>query len=204
MAESLLDEAFTDVSYFYTTYYYSIITAVVIVLVGFIIGKFLSKLVQRTLHGMEIDSILRKSTQTTIKLEQPLASVTRYLIYTVAVIMALNQLHVTTTILQMIIAGVILIVVIAAALAIKDFIPNAVSGFYILKNRLIVKGQVISTCGVTGKVVAVTLVETKIQTKEGDMVHVPNSSITKSELMTLRGSKRKKMKVGKNKKGFFF
>lgn len=204
MAESLLDRAFTDVNYYYATYYYSIITAVVIVLVGFILGKFLSKIVLRTLHGMEVDSILRKSTQTNIKLEQPLALVTRYLIYAVAIIMALNQLHVTTTILQMIIAGVIIIVVIATALAIKDFIPNAVSGFYILKNKLIEKGQVISTCGITGKVVAVTLVETKLQTKEGDMVHVPNSSITKSELMTLHGLKRKKARDRKNKKRFFF
>ncbi|MBI4150034.1 mechanosensitive ion channel [Candidatus Woesearchaeota archaeon] len=186
MVEGFLANVIEWVEYVYTTYYYSIISAIIFVLVGFIIGKLLGRLVHRTLHSMEVDTILKKAMQTNVKLEQPLATVTSFLIYTIAIIMALNQLQVTTTILQMIIAGVILVIIIAAAFAVKDFIPNAVAGFYLLKNNVIKEGQVISVKGVKGKVIAVTLIETKLQTKEGNLVHIPNSSITKAEIVTLK------------------
>ncbi len=172
--------------YLFRNYYVSILSAVIILLVGFIIGKLLGRVVQRSLHGMEVDAILKRATKSDIVMEHSMGIVTSYLIYAISVVMALNQLHVTTTILQMIIAGIIIIVIIAAALAVKDFIPNAFAGFFLLKNKTIEEGQRIRVKGIEGKVVSITLVETKLQTKEGDMIHIPNSSLTKSEITTLK------------------
>jgi len=185
MNESLLDTAYTGSNYLLKNYYSKIITAVIIILVGFTIGKLLGRIVQKVLHGMEADAIFKKAIQADIRIEQTAGRFTSYLIYAITVVMALNQLNVTTTILQMIIAAIIITVVIAAALAVKDFIPNAFAGLYILKKKTVEEGQRVRIKGIEGKVVAVTLVETKLQTKEG-IVHVPNSSITKSEIVTLR------------------
>jgi len=192
MAESLLDSAFNGVSHLFGTYYYSIITAVIILLVGLTVGKLLGRIVQRVLHGMEADAILKRATQADIRVEQTFGSFTSYLIYAITVVIVLNQLNVTTTILQIIIAGIIIIIIVAAALAVKDFIPNAFAGFYILKNKMLEEGQAVRIKGVEGRVVTVTLIETKLQTKDGDMVHIPNSSITKSELVKLKALRGKK------------
>ena len=194
MEESLLDRIFLWLDHFFRAYYYSLLTAVIIALVGFIIGKVLGRVVQRVLHGMEVDNIFKRATQLDITFEHKLGRFTSYLIYAISIIMALNQLNVTTTILQMIIAAVIIIIIIAAALAVKDFVPNAFAGFYIISKKVLEEGQTVRVKGVQGKVIAVTLMETKLQTKSGDLVHVPNSSFTRSELITLHQAKRQKKK----------
>ncbi len=191
MSESLLDRAFGLMDHIYNSYYYSIIIAVIIALVGFIIGKVVGRFVQRTLHSMDVDAILKRATQSGVQMEKPLATVTSYFIYAIAIIMALNQLNVTTTILQMIIGAIILVGVIALAFAVKDFIPNAMAGFYLLRHKVIEEGQAICVRGIRGKVIAVTLIETKLQTKDGDVVHIPNASITKSEIVLVKGDKKK-------------
>jgi small-conductance mechanosensitive channel len=42
-----------------------------------------------------------------------------------------------------------------------------------------------------GRVMSVSLFETKLQTKKGDLIHIPNSELTKTHIIKLSGKKKK-------------
>ena len=173
--------------------YLKLLVAFIILLTGAIIGKLLGKLTNRILHEIELDNILKKATGKELKFEKFISSFAMYLVYFITIIMVLNQLNVTTTVLQMILAAVIIIIIISVILAIKDFVPNAFAGLYIYRRGLIKEGETINLNGIVGKVAHINLVETKLETKEGDLVYVPNSTITKKGVMKVKGKAQKKL-----------
>lgn len=156
--------------------------AIVIIALGFILGKLLGRLVKRALHEAEVDNILKK-VGLRFSLENLFSTITRYFIYIVSIIMALNQLGVTTTVLQLILGGVILLVILFAFISLKDFVPNAIAGFFIYRKQLIKRGDVIKFHNISGKVAGVGLVETEIIIKSKDKLYIPNSNIIRSELL---------------------
>ncbi|MFO8016695.1 MAG: mechanosensitive ion channel family protein [Candidatus Woesearchaeota archaeon] len=173
--------------------YSNILVAFIILLMGFIIGKLLGKLTHRLLNEVGLDHILKKASGVELKLERFLAAAVTYFIYFITIIMVLNQLNVTTTVLQMLSAAVIILIIVSVILAVKDFIPNAFAGIYIYRRDLIKKGEKIRVKGIEGEVAHINLVETKLETSEGDIVYLPNSAITRTEVVKLKkGQGRKK------------
>ena len=159
--------------------------AIIILLVGFIIGKLLGKLVSRVLHELEVDE-LSKKTGAKVKIAEALGSLTSFLIYFIAVVMALDQLGIKTIILYIIAVAVIIFMILAMLLGIKDFIPNMFAGFFVFRKKLIKKDDWIMVHGVKGKIEKINLVETTLKTKTGDTVIIPNSTLMKEEVIKLR------------------
>ncbi len=190
MAKELVLNAISYVDGIFMGFYTKILAAVVMLLVGIILGKIAGKLIMKILHEIELDEIIKKAGGVDIGLEKVLGTFTAYFIYFIAVIMALNQLNITTTVLQMISGAVIIIVIISIVLAIKDFVPNLFAGIYIYRNKFIEEGEVIKVKGMEGKIIKINLVETKIETKGKDIVYIPNSALTKTEIIKVK--KRKK------------
>lgn len=172
--------------------YTDILVAVLILLVGFIIGKVLFKLLHRALAEVELSRMLKKA-GVTLNIESGIASFAQYLAYFITIIMALNQLNIITTVLQMIVGGVVIILVISVALALKDFVPNAIACLYIFKNKFVDIGDIVRVKGVEGKVVQITLIETKLETNDGNTMLIPNAVLVKTEVVKV-GSKRQRAK----------
>jgi len=160
-----------------------LIAAVIIILVGFIIGRILGKLVQKVLHELEIDRILKKKANVKFSFEKTVGKFVAYFIYFLTLVIALNQLGLTTTILHMISAAVLIIVVISIILGIKDFIPNLLAGMHINRHNMINEGDKIRVRGTEGKVMSVDLTEIKLKTKSGDIIFIPNSIFIKEEVI---------------------
>jgi small-conductance mechanosensitive channel len=80
-------------------------------------------------------------------------------------------------------AAFLILIILSILLAIKDFIPNIISGFLIYKKNLIQQGDKIKIEGLSGKVRKINLVETEVKTSSGDIIHIPNSTLTKKELV---------------------
>jgi len=179
----------------YSSFYANIISAVVILFVGFIIGKIAGKLVFRILHELGIDDIMKKAVGIEKPIEKLASSLAAYFIYFMALIMALNQLRITTTVLQMVVAAAMLLFIISFILAVKDFIPNMFAGIYIFKNRHVAEGEFIKVKGIQGKVTAITLLETKLRTKEGDTVCIPNSLLIKNEVIKVKKGRKTTVKT---------
>ena len=157
-----------------------IVAAVVIVLIGLIVGRVIGKLVRKGLHELEIDSILNKYAKIRIPIEESFGRIVSYVIYFIAIILALNQLGLSTFILRVILWIILVLVVAFVILAFKDFIPNLAAGFFIHHKLKLKKGNIIEVAGVKGKIINMNLVETTIKTKNKEEVIVPNAMLNKN------------------------
>lgn len=175
----------TYISTLFSQFFVKFIIAIVIVLIGFIIGRAVHKVLQKILHEIELNKNLKKA-GIKLSLEQFIANFAKYFIYFIAVIWALTELGLTTTVLYMITAVILLLIIISIILAIKDFIPNAFAGFFIYQKKMFKQGDKIIIHNLEGTIQKITLIETEIKTKKGDTIYIPNSLITKKEVLIKR------------------
>jgi len=163
-----------------------LVAAIAILLIGVLFARFLSRLMYKILNEIKLNVILKDEFGIKLPLEEFFSRTVEYIIYFVTIIMALNQLGLTTTILYILLVVILIIIIILIVLAFKDFMPNLTAGFYINKTKNIKKGDNIEIDTVKGKILDIDLIETKIKTKEGDIVLVPNSFLLKGELRKLK------------------
>jgi len=184
-----ISDLFNKLNNIFSDFLVELIIALIILLVGIIIGKIVGKLVQRGLHEVELNNILKSTSKIRINLEEFIAAFVTYLIYFITVVVALRQIGLATLILDIVAAIIIVIIVLAVFLGIKDFIPNTIAGIFLHQKRMLKEGDVIKVTGIEGKVIYMDLVETKVETKDGDIIHVPNSILIKEKMVI---KKRKK------------
>lgn len=155
-----------------------LVAAITILLIGLILGRFFSNLVKKILKEVELNNIIKKEFKLDWPVEQFLVSFIRYLVYFVALVIALNQIGLASIILYMILGVILLFIIIFIILATKDFIPNVVSGFLIQHRKLLKKGDKIKVKDIQGEVVNITL--TEVQIKSGnEVIVIPNSVLSK-------------------------
>lgn len=168
-----------------------LVVAIAIILLGLVFGRFIGNLTKRLLHELEINRVLSEQANVNIPLEEFVSSLVKYLVYLIAVITALSQIGLAGTIFY-ILVGLILATLLAfIILAVKDFIPNAISGFFLHKKNKFKIGDTIEVNNIKGKVTEMSLLETKIKVKSKDVVFIPNSLLTKSEVKILNEGSRK-------------
>jgi small-conductance mechanosensitive channel len=159
-----------------------LVAAIAILLLGVLFGRFLSKLTLKILKEVKLNTILKEELGIRLPLEEFFSRLIEYVVYFVAIIIALNQLGLTATVLYIVLISILVLIVVLMILAFKDFVPNLTAGFYISQKKNIKKGDVISINTVEGKILDINLIETRIKVKEGDEILVPNSMLLKSEL----------------------
>ncbi len=166
-----------------------LVVAVIIVLIGLVAGKLLGKFIHKLLHEIELNKLIKKSAGIKISAEEIISSFVTYFIYFIFIVMALNQLGLTTVVLHMISGAILILIIISILLSIKDFMPNMFAGFFIHQKGFIKEGDIIQIDNTKGKVVHINLVETKIETKKGDIIYIPNSLLTKKTVVKLKNKK---------------
>jgi len=157
-----------------------IIIAIVILIFGLVFGRFLGKLTKKITKELEIDRILQEQARIHFSVEDLLSSIIQYTVYIITIIIALNQLGLARTVMYIILAVILVIILIMMILALKDFVPNIIAGFFIHQKKLIEKGDRIKIKDVEGTILYISLVETKIRTKSKDIVYIPNSLLMKN------------------------
>ena len=130
-----------------------LVVAVIIVLIGLVAGKLLGKLIHKLLHEIELNNLIKKSAGIKISMEEIISSFVTYFIYFIFIVMALNQLGLTTVVLHMISGAILIIIIISIMLSIKDFMPNMFAGFFIHQKRFIKEGDIIKVDNIKGKIV---------------------------------------------------
>jgi small-conductance mechanosensitive channel len=166
----------------------------VLLLIGFILGKILGRLIYKFMHSFEVNETFSRLTGTTLKIEEIAETFTTYFIYFVTIVIVLQQIGLVSTILHMIAEGIIILIVLSTFLGIKDFIPNAISGFFMHSNKKFKVGQKIKVKGMQGKIIEINLLETKIETRNGDIIFIPNSVLSKTEVTYIKAKKAVKKK----------
>ena len=176
----------TLINQFFTSSLAKLVAAVAILLIGVLFARFLSKLIQKILKEVRLNKFLKDEFGIKLSLEEFISRFVEFIIYFIAIIMALNQLGLTTLILYIILIVVLVIIIVLVVLAFKDFMPNLTAGIYIHQKKSFKVNDVISIKTVEGKVISINLIETTVKTKQGDEVLVPNSMLLKSELRKKR------------------
>lgn len=191
----LMVQAYYSVKESTSGLFYKFIVAIILLLVGFIIGRIAGRLVYKFLHSFELNENFSKLSGVSMKIEEIAESFTTYFIYFITIVIVLQQIGLATTVLHMIAAGVIIVIILSTFLGIKDFVPNAIAGFYIQSRKTFIVGQTIKVKGMSGKIVQITLLETKLETKSGDIILVPNSILHKTEVTYVKKGQKGKKKV---------
>ena len=171
---------------------YKFIVAIVLLLIGFILGKLLGRLIYKLLHSFEVNEAFHALAGVTLKIEEIAETFTTYFIYFVTVLVVLQQIGLVSTILHLIAAAIMILIILSTFLGIKDFIPNAVAGFFIQHKKELKVGQKIKIKGMQGTITEITLLETKIETKTGDVIFIPNSVLSKTEVTYVKAGKKEK------------
>ena len=151
-------------------HFIAITKATIILLVGFLVAKFLSNLVTRfnfanmTNHGQ----ILLK----------------RAIFYGIMILMSMSALRELGFDLSVIL-GAAGILSVAIGFASQTSASNLISGLFLMMERPFSIGDVIRVEQTTGEVISIDLLSVKIRTFDNLYVRVPNESMIKTQVTTL-------------------
>ena len=154
--------------------------AVIYLLFGIAAGKLLGKISLRLLHELEVNRLVKDLTKRGLPLEEIVSSGLTYLVYLIFFVLALERLGLNPYLFNIIAMAIMAVLVVSVLLAIRDFIPNIIAGLAIHLTDRVREGDTIAVDGMDGKVVQVGVVETRLETKGGDTIYVPNSLLTKN------------------------
>jgi len=152
-----------------------IVLAVLIFLLGFIVGKSLERLIIKLLAEIEFNLIIRRATGYRFDIAKFAARAVSLSSYFLSLVAALNQLGVVNTLLVVIQALIVALLLFIGYILLRDFIPNVFYGFMLRREGSIKQGNLISKSGVKGTIVRVTATGIHVETKKKDMLVLPYS-----------------------------
>ncbi|NCG37547.1 MAG: mechanosensitive ion channel [Actinobacteria bacterium] len=118
------------------------------------------------------------------RMRSQMASLGRLLVYSVAIVLALSQLGVETTILSIIVGGVVFAGALAFGLLVglggRELGGELAAGRYL--HRLVRVGDEIEVGGTAGRIVALHPASVELAVEDGSSVHLANSLLTKGEM----------------------
>ena len=142
----------------------NILAAIAIFIIGKIVARSITKLVQKAMSKNKVD-------QTLVSF---IGNIVYGLLLTFVVIASLNKLGIETTSLAAIIAAAGL----AIGLALQGSLSNLAAGVMIILFRPLKIGDFVEAGGVSGVVEDISIFTTRMKTGDNKVIIVPNSSVT--------------------------
>jgi len=141
-------------------YSFQLFGAVLVVIAGFIVGRWISNLLLRLLEKRNVDVTLRQFIASTVKL----------IVLVMFGIVALSQLGISITPMIAAIGGV----AVGLSLALQGPVSNYGAGLMIILTRMYRVGDTISTQGCAGQVEDISLAATQLRAEDGELITIPN------------------------------
>ena len=148
---------------FFVNYSFQLIGAFIILIIGMMIAKRVSKWVNKLCLKKEVD----------VTLSRFIANVVKISIIVMVAIICLNKLGISITPLIAAIGAISL----GAGLAVQGLLSNYGAGLNIVLTRPFIVGDTISVKGVSGVVTDILLAYTKIVTEDDVEITIPNKHI---------------------------
>lgn len=161
-----------------------LLQAVVVLLVGLIAIKILLRVTRRLLARTLIDSALYTFIVNTVKVVS----------LAILIVTVLSLLGIPTSTFVTVIAAVGA----AVALAVQDSLSNFAGGLLIMISKPFVRGDLIESGGIMGKVQEIDLLYSKLITYDNKIICMPNSVLANNTLVNYFGEalRRIDLKVG--------
>ncbi|MEK6968388.1 MAG: mechanosensitive ion channel domain-containing protein [Nanoarchaeota archaeon] len=154
-----------------------ILLAALAFLLGSIVARMMSKLTSKILNEIELDSLIKKTTGIETAVVEVLSIIVSIVFYGITALLVLKILGVDLIVAQAI--GIIIIVIIIASLlmSLQFAIPNIFAGFLLRQKKIIAKGDHLKLRSISGIITHSGLFEITVQTKEKEIVYIPNRSL---------------------------
>ena len=146
-----------------------IIIAVIVLIVGIVLIKLITKIISAIMKRSAVDNAARKF----------IVSVIRTILYLIVVVIALSIINVPMTSVITIIGAAGL----AASLALQNCLTNLCGGFVILFSKPFAAGDTVELDGTVGIVREIGILNTKLHTFDGKTVLIPNGNVTAAKLI---------------------
>ena len=159
----LVGQVYQLVVNFLVSYSFQLIGAILVLIGGFIVGGWISRMLGRVLERRDVDVTLR----------QFIASTVRMVVVGIFLVVALSQLGVSITPLIAAIGGL----AVGASFALQGPVSNYGAGLVIILTRMFQVGDTITVQGCSGLVEDVSLSTTILRTEDGERIVIPNKQI---------------------------
>jgi len=173
---SLINRTINDTDSFIRVinpYLNKIIVFLLIIFTGIIIGKILGRIVRKFLKELDFDVFIKKSFNFKHATNK-ISSLISWIIYVAALLVALNNVGLTTTVFNVLFSVVIITVAISLLIGLKDLIPNFIAGLSLKKDDKLKEGFFIEVDGSKGKIISLGFVETILKNSKGEEIILPN------------------------------
>lgn len=168
--------------HFVETYWQAVVGAILVLIVGIIVSRWLAHLLRRWLERQQLEPPVRTL----------IVRVARLLMILFTLLVALDTLHVRITTL---VAG-LGVVGVGMGLALQGVLSNVVAGLTIIFTKPFRVGEYIEVSGVHGLVTAIDLSATVLQHVDLSTVVVPNKKIVGEILHNYGNIRQLKISVG--------
>ncbi len=159
----LLNQIYQVIVDLAVNYSFKLLGAVLVVIAGIWVGRWISKALISVLERRNVDVTLR----------QFIASTVRALVLVLFGIVALSQLGISITPLIAAIGGL----AVGLSLALQGPVSNYGAGLMIILTRMYRVGDTITTQGCSGVVEHISLATTDLRAEDGELVVIPNRHI---------------------------
>ncbi|MBI2133541.1 mechanosensitive ion channel [Candidatus Woesearchaeota archaeon] len=158
----------------------NLVVAAIILLIGFIVGRLMGRFVGRFLSEIEVNKMISSSVRVSIPADEIVGSIVMFLIYFLTVALAVDTLNLEDLLFNIIAILIIIIILASVTLSLVDFVRNFFSGIFLHQKGIIQIGDIIRAGGLEGKIIRIDLVDTRLETREGDLIFVPNTLLVKN------------------------
>lgn len=159
----LIQQVYELIVNFVVAYSFQLLGAVLVLILGFVVGGWVSRALLRIQEKREVDVTLRLL----------IASTVRILVVGLFLIVALSQMGISITPLIAAIGGLAL----GASFAIQGPVSNYGAGLVIILTRTYKVGDTITVQGCSGLVEEITLATTILRAEDGEQIVIPNKHI---------------------------
>lgn len=160
---NLIGQLLSQLQQLFTKFGLDILAALLIIIIGIQLSKFLQELVRKLLIKSSVDRTLTSF----------VGNITYYVAFTFVIIAALGQIGIQTTSIIALLGAAGL----AVGLAVQGSLSNFASGVLIIIFRPFVVDDIITAGGASGKVVEISIFTTKLLTYQNETIIVPNTKI---------------------------
>lgn len=158
-----------------------LLAAIVTFVIGYLIIRLLSGLFAKFIDRTSIDGTLKKYSKAAIKV----------VLSFILAIVVVDTLGISPTSF----IAAFSVVGLAASLAVQDSLSNVASGIMLIINKPFKAGDYIEVEGVSGTVVIISLVHTKIVTIDNKMIFIPNSKLTGSKITNFTAQEKRRVDI---------
>jgi small conductance mechanosensitive channel len=156
-------QAYDVVINFVVTYSFQLVGAVIILIAGFVIGGWVSRVLLRVQERRNVDVTLRHF----------IASTVRLVVIVLFVMIAVGKLGISITPFIAALGGL----AVGVSFAIQGPVSNYGAGFVIILTRMFKVGDTISVQGCSGMVKEITLATTQLVAEDGEDIVIPNKHV---------------------------